>query len=164
MGIARLFSACLFLACCGVAGAASADDSATPATVKTMSDTDIVLLAEGLAAVNSGIASADPQGYAGLCVLFSPLAIAESHGRASDWVMLGGFGGIAAYDASAYGKDYSRKQVFADNFVAWNLLYGAALITEHFDGDKARTDVQHLSINVTPGPQRGLRVAYRWTF
>lgn len=145
------------------ADGAPVPEQAAPAAVQKASTTQMVFLAEGLAVVNAGLASANPRTYGGAVLLLSPLALTESHLKASDWVGVGSFAAIGVYDTSAYGTSYSRGRVFAENFVAWNLLYAAILATDHFDKGAAADDAGgHLSIVAVPGD--GVRMNYRWAF
>ncbi len=128
-----------------------------------------VALAEGLTLLNSGLAAANPKIFGGAAILVAPLGCAEGDGsdhtsRAANWVMCGGFATLGAYDVTAYGEHYSSRQVFAQNFVAWNLMEGAALITAHYTGeDSAMTRAtRHLSI--VPQPHGGLSLDWHWTF
>jgi hypothetical protein len=159
-------SPCLLLSLLCLAPTIRADEAAAAPPSKTLNTTTVVSLFEGLAALNSGMAAASPRGFGGAAIVLAPLGCAEGSGssQGAHWVMCGGFVTLGIYDTTAYGKQYSRRQVFAHNVVAWNLMAGAALITAHYAGsDSAMTKVtQHLDI--ASQPHGGLHLDWNWTF
>jgi len=99
----------------------------------------VVTVAEGLAAINAGMATASPVVYGGLCIIISPFALASDTNKL---VAIAGFAavvGIGAYNLTiASDDDMSDREVFRNNMVAWNIFYvgvASAAISGHFLGE-----------------------------
>src|SRR5690242_3392981 len=96
---------------------------------------ELVLLTEGVLVVNAGMASMSPKAYGGIAILVTPLAFADSyHQNAADaWVGGVGMVSIGAYDINHYpDQNYSRKKVFEDNLVAWNVFALTMVSVDYF--------------------------------
>lgn len=143
----------------------SQTSSTQPSGASTWNTTEKVLLAEGLAVFNAGLASTNPRGFGSLVILTTPLALGgcDRCSWTENWVGAGTYASIGIYNVTRYRDDYSPSRVFRDNFVAWNLAFAVFLVTHHFAGNSVADKVaDHLSI--TSQIHGGVRVAYRWSF
>jgi len=82
----------------------------------------MILVGEGLALVNAGMATLDPQIYGGLLALLAPLGGSETDTRPSMyWTGLAAAEGLAAYHISELDKDEDTdKDIFLRSVVGWH--------------------------------------------
>ncbi len=160
----RMLSALILLCCvCGTPAWAGDIPAKPDAGIAQWSPAKTFFFGEGMAALNSAFAAASPPVTGGIILFTAPLVFAESRGPlGEDIVGTAAYAGIGALDIS-YSRDYSRRQVFAQNFLAWNLVGGALLLMErHGRSGTAAKLAQHVA--VLPRPGGGLQLDCHWTF
>lgn len=95
------------------------------------------LIAEGLVALNSYMASESPEGYGTLLSLLSPLGASSNVSETTNYVSIGSAVSLGLYNAiELKDESYSKSEVFKKNMVGWHLFAASIWLSEKLTGNK----------------------------
>lgn len=95
------------------------------------------LIAEGLFALNSYMASESPEGYGALLTLLPPLGASSHLSDTTNYVGIGGAMSLGLYNAiELKDESYSKSDIFKRNMVSWHLFAVSVWLSEKLTGNK----------------------------
>jgi hypothetical protein len=128
---------------------------------ESLSTIGTILLAEGVIAMNSGLAANYPREWGWSMTIVSPLCLGTESEELHPFVGFSLCLGVGQYNVQVLSKDqYSTRDVFEKNFVLMNGLLGLAYIggqiLEYFDSPE--------ELSFSPSEDKGLLLSYSRSF
>lgn len=130
---------------------------------ETINPFTLFLIIEGAFAVNSWLASEDPQVYGVIAGLSFPFAVGMHGGFSSnttDWVALIGTESIAVYNLTIDANKKSQGDIFKTNMIAWHLVMGSVFLSEYLTKDISNDK----SISLLPTKDIGAQLVFNYKF
>lgn len=125
----------LILTCCTLSWGTYAEEPAQESKQESKFSYPMqFLILEAIIGFNAWSASKHPNGYGTLAALVFPLAaVGSEEGPITAWSTFFGAESIALYNLNVDEDDYSKREVFENNMIAWHLFAGILTATSYMD-------------------------------
>lgn len=116
------------------------------------------VLLEGLVAINSAMASEEPEAFGVALALLSPLGASNNVSETTNWAGIGSAFSLGLYNAIELSNEkYSKHDIFIRNVYGWHAFALVTGVTEYLTGEKIASD------NVAVIPKHdGLLVSFNY--